>query len=138
MITELTYTGKRILEGHKQNLVHTRTQEKGAVTPQETEPDLPVSAQESLWRRGSAVACCRVGGTECCNDCTGPCEGGPCYLHYLHHGLVSGQTMEGTQPHPSTENWIKDLLSMAQFPPQSVCQEASISLLSLSVRGLTE
>ena len=33
--------------------------------------------------------------------------------------------MEGTQLHPSTENWIKDLLRMAlqnktQFPPQSV------------------
>ena len=34
---------------------------------------------------------------------------------------------EGTQPHPSTENWIKDLLSMApahqkttQYPPQSI------------------
>ena len=26
----------------------TRTQEKGAVTPQETDPDLPVSGQESL------------------------------------------------------------------------------------------
>ena len=47
MITELTYTGKQILEGHKQNLVHTRTLEKGAVTPQETEPDVPVSVQES-------------------------------------------------------------------------------------------
>ena len=32
----------------KQNLVHTRTEEKGAVTPQETEPDLPVRVQESL------------------------------------------------------------------------------------------
>ena len=28
---------------HKQNLVCTRTQGQGAVTPQETEPDLPVS-----------------------------------------------------------------------------------------------
>ena len=28
--------------------VCTRTQEKGAVTPQDTEPDLPVSVQESL------------------------------------------------------------------------------------------
>ena len=37
-----------MLEGHKQNLVHTRTQEKGAVTPQETNPDLPVSVQEFL------------------------------------------------------------------------------------------
>ena len=34
-------------KGCKQNLVCTRTQEKGAVTPQETEPDLPVSVQES-------------------------------------------------------------------------------------------
>ena len=32
----------------QQNFVYTRTQEKGAVTPQETEPDLPVSVQESL------------------------------------------------------------------------------------------
>ena len=45
-----TYTGlgKQTLGGHKQNLVCTRTQEKGAVTPQETDPDLPVSVQESL------------------------------------------------------------------------------------------
>ena len=33
---------------HKQNLARTRTQEKGAVTPQETDPDLSVSVQESL------------------------------------------------------------------------------------------
>ena len=49
--------GKQTLGGHKQNLVHTRTQEKGAVTPQETEPDLPVSAQESLTEAWLAVAC---------------------------------------------------------------------------------
>ena len=40
-------TGNQTLGGHKQNLVCTRTQKKGAVTPQETEPDLPVSVQES-------------------------------------------------------------------------------------------
>ena len=40
--------GKQTIEGHKQNLVCTRIQEKGAVTPQETEPDLPVRVQESL------------------------------------------------------------------------------------------
>ena len=48
---------------------------------------------------------------------------------------------QGTQPCPSTENWIKDLLSMrfnahqnkTQFPPQSVSPiEASINLLSFS------
>ena len=45
-----TYTGlgKHTLGGHKQNLMCTRTQEKGAVTPQEADPDLPMSVQESL------------------------------------------------------------------------------------------
>ena len=45
-----TYTGlgKQTLGGHKQNLVHARTQEKGTVAPQETDPELPVSVQESL------------------------------------------------------------------------------------------
>ena len=38
-----TYTGlgKQTLGWHKQKLVLTRNQEKGAVTPQETDPDLP-------------------------------------------------------------------------------------------------
>ena len=40
-------TGKQTLSGHKQKLVHTRSQEKGAVSLQETDPDLPVSVQES-------------------------------------------------------------------------------------------
>ena len=31
------------LGGHTQNSVHTRTQGEGAVTPEETEPDLPAS-----------------------------------------------------------------------------------------------
>ena len=45
----ITYTelGKYTLGGHKQNFVCTRTQEKRAVTPQKTGPDLPVSVQES-------------------------------------------------------------------------------------------
>ena len=45
-----TYTGqgKQTLGGHKQNLVCTRTQDKGEVTPQETDPDLTMSVQESL------------------------------------------------------------------------------------------
>ena len=56
LITEFTQDwGSRLL-GHKQNLVCTRTQKKGAVISQETDPDLPVSVQESVaegWvRRG--------------------------------------------------------------------------------------
>ena len=41
-----TGLGKQTLGGHKQNLVCTRTQEKGAMTLQEPEPDLPVSVLE--------------------------------------------------------------------------------------------
>ena len=40
--------GKQTPGGHKQNLVCTTTEEKGALTSQETDPDLPVSVQESL------------------------------------------------------------------------------------------
>ena len=46
--------------GNKQNFVGTRTQEKGAVTTQETDPDLPMSAQESLVEVWVRVACCRI------------------------------------------------------------------------------
>ena len=38
----------KTLGGDKQNLVCTRTQEKGAVTPKETDRDMPVRVQESL------------------------------------------------------------------------------------------
>ena len=56
-----TYTGlgKQNLGGHKHKLVHTRTQEKGAVTPQETDPDLPMSVQEffaEAWVGGGLLA----------------------------------------------------------------------------------
>ena len=40
--------GKETLGGHKQNLVPTRTQEKRTVAPKESEPNLPVTVQESL------------------------------------------------------------------------------------------
>ena len=36
-----------------------------AVTPQETDPDLPGSVQESPVEAWVLVACCRAGGTEC-------------------------------------------------------------------------
>ena len=48
LITEFPRSEKTDSWRHKQNVVCTRTQEKGVVTPQETEPDLPVSVQESL------------------------------------------------------------------------------------------
>ena len=55
---ELTQGWGNRLEGHKQNLVCTRTQQKGAVTPQKTDPDLPVSVHVSLaevWISGGLL-----------------------------------------------------------------------------------
>ena len=45
-----TYTGlgNRLWEGKKQNLVHTRTQKKGVLTPQVTDPNMPMSVQDSV------------------------------------------------------------------------------------------
>ena len=60
-----TGLGKQTLGGHKQNLVCTRTQDKGAVTPQETDPDLPVSVQESLVEAWVDSGLLRGRGTEC-------------------------------------------------------------------------
>ena len=58
LITELTQAWGKSFGRHKQNLVHTRTEEKEAVTPQETDSDLPVSVQESLaevWVSGGLM-----------------------------------------------------------------------------------
>ena len=49
MITEHTQElGKQTLREHKQNLVCTWTQMKGAVNSQETDLDMSLSVQESL------------------------------------------------------------------------------------------
>ena len=65
------------------------------MTLQETDPHLHVSVQESPTETlGLVVACCKVGGTECSSERTGPFEGGHHYLHYLDHSLVSDQTTE--------------------------------------------
>ena len=55
-----TYTGleKQTLGGHRQNLVCTMTQNKGALNPQETDPDLPMSVQKSpveVWVSGGLL-----------------------------------------------------------------------------------
>ena len=58
------------------------------MTPQETDPDLPVSVQESpveAWVDGGLL---QGQGTECSIACMGPFEGGHHYLHCLHHSLL--------------------------------------------------
>ena len=66
MITELPQESSETetLGGHKQNLVHTRTQEKGAVTPQGTEPHLPVIVWDSLVEVWVTMACCGARSTD--------------------------------------------------------------------------
>ena len=121
----------------------TRTQEKGAVTPQETDPDLPGSVQESpeeAW-----VACCRVGDTECGSVCTGPFEGGRHYLHELHHSWASDQTT-GREHSPAHQQKIGLKMSMAppirtrpSFPlTQSLPSGSFHKPLILSIRGQIE
>ena len=64
------------------------------VTPQETDPDLPVSVQESLAEAWVSGFLLQVGSTEYSSACMGPFEGGSHYLHYLHHSLASSQITE--------------------------------------------
>ena len=93
----------------------TRIQEKGAVTPQETDPDLPMGVQESP----EAVAWVSSGllqgwGVEYGSACMGHFEGGCHYLHYLQHSLASGQ-ITGREHSHQQKIVLKILWSMA--PP---------------------
>ena len=70
---------------------------------------------------------CRVGGTECGSACTDLLRKSPLSSLPPPVFALRSNNREGTQPCPSTENWIKDLLSMAlpirkrpSFPTQSV------------------
>ena len=72
-------------------LVCTKTQEKGAVTPQDTDPDLPMGVQESLVEAWVGSGLLQGWGSEYSNACMRPFAGGLHYLHYLHHSLASGK-----------------------------------------------
>ena len=133
-------TGEKTLGEHKQNLVHTRTQKKGAVTPQETDPDLPMSVQESLADAWVSSGLLQGWGHQISSACMKPFEGGPTV--FITSTIVSNK--EGTQPHPSRENWIfwawphpseQDPVSPSVRLSH---QEASISLLSFSIREQTD
>ena len=78
-----TGLGKQTLRGHKQNLVRTRTQKKGAVASQETDPQLPRSVQESPAEAWVGSGLLQGRGTECSSACMGPFERGHHYLQSL-------------------------------------------------------
>ena len=62
------------------------------MTLQETDPDLPVSVQESPAEAWVHSGLLQGQGTECGSACMGSFERGPHYLHYLNHSLPSGET----------------------------------------------
>ena len=109
--------GKQILGGHKQNLVCTRTQEKGARSPQEAEPDLPVRVPVSLaeaWvnsglPHGQGHWIQQSWEPQCAG--LSPFEGGH---HYPDHSLASGSELQwGNTAPPINGKLDKDLLSTA-------------------------
>ena len=57
------------------------------MTPQETDPELPVSVQESLVKPWVGGVLLQVSSSAC----MGTFERSHHYLHYLHHSLASGQ-----------------------------------------------
>ena len=80
-------------------------------------------------------------------QCTGPFQGGCHYLHYFRHSLISSQTT-GREHSPAhqqkiglkfTEHGSTHQNQEPVSPTVSISrQEASVSLLSLHLRGQTE
>ena len=97
IIKLLKYWGERFSEGTTKPCAH-KTQEKGAVTPQETEPDLPVRVQESpaeAWIDSGLPGDQRhliQQSWELWHVGMSSFEGGGHYCHYPYNSLALGQT----------------------------------------------
>ena len=89
------------------------------MTLQETDSDLPMSVQESpaedVGQRWPAAGLGALSVAVCARDLLKEVA-----INFITSTIVCPQAnnREGTQPHPSTENWIKDLLSMALRPTE--------------------
>ena len=92
------------------------------MTPQETDPGLPRSAQESPAEAWVTVAAERSSAS------VGPSEGVAFIFITSTVAWLQIKQQGGKQPCLSTENWFKDLLSMA--PP--IRTRPSFPLVSLS------
>ena len=94
-LPELTQDwGKRLLEGTNKTLWAPGPRRKEQWPHERLTQSCPWGSRSLRRRHGSAVACCRVGGTECSSEWMGPFEGGRHYLYYLHHSLASGHIRE--------------------------------------------
>ena len=108
-----------------QSFVHTRSQERGAVSPRETEPDFPLSVQASLVEAWVDSGLLRGPGAEHNSVCTRPFEGHHCHNHREHTLPPAKQRGEKTAP-PINRELIQGLPSLARptrirpsFPPVS-------------------
>ena len=111
-----TGLGEQALGGHKQNHVCTRSQEKGAVSPQVTELEFPVRVRESLVEAWvNTLASGQTIGRE----------------HSLPHQQKIGLNITEYGPRPSEQDPVSPTVIVSH-------QEASITLLSLFIRGQTE
>ena len=140
-----TYTGlgNRLLEGTNKTLCAPGPWRKEQWLHRRLTQNCPWVLRSLQQRRGSAVACYRVGESAC----MGQPEGGRHFLHYLKDSLASGQTtgrehspthqqkigwkVYWAWPCPSEQDPVSPSVSLSQ-------KEASISLLSFSIRGQTE
>ena len=66
-------------------------QDTGERTPQEAEPDLAVSIQESAAEAWVGGGLCRAGGTECSNACMALLEEVAIIFITSHHSLAPGK-----------------------------------------------
>ena len=89
-----------MLGGCKQNLVHTRAQGKEQWPPQETEPDLPLSAW-LLWSPGAAVAWCGSRVLAAADLVGAACGLSPlgAGLHWPHHEATEQMTHKPENNH---------------------------------------
>ena len=110
---------QRLQSWRIQNLECTKTQRKGAVTPQETEPKTPASAAKTPEK-----AWVGKGSQQEWQGRTLPLSINPLGSSSLtlpqspqspQGRVTSGQTTsrEGVQPHPSVDNWTEALVSKA-------------------------
>ena len=100
------------LDGHKQNFARTKTQRKGAVYPEETEPKLPAVLEGLLLEARVSRGCHRDEARKVSLGVNPLGVPNPTTVWVI---LGQTTTREGEQPNPSADNWSEVLLSRVRF-----------------------